>query len=170
MSRKRLIATLLFLSVLAACGERDGTNKEAQTPMPARKARFEKLDAERTGLEFANRITEQPGLNYFDYGYMYNGAGVAVADFNGDSLPDLYFNATMGSNRLYLNQGDLRFEDHTEAAGVEATTSSATTSPRASPTAQRPVPADPTRALGGGGDRDDPKRRPTRPRRRSGPR
>src|SRR5439155_922178 len=37
---------------------------------------------------------------------------------NNDGLPDLYFTANRGPNRLYLNKGNYRFEDVTERAGV----------------------------------------------------
>jgi hypothetical protein len=80
--------------------------------------RFEQLSASQTGIHFSNRILENDTMNILAYEYVYNGGGVAVGDFNNDSLPDLYFTANMGKNRLYLNKGDFRFEDVTDAAGV----------------------------------------------------
>ena len=41
-----------------------------------------------------------------------------MGDLNNDGLPDLYFNANQGPNALYLNKGDLKFEDITNSAGV----------------------------------------------------
>jgi len=41
-----------------------------------------------------------------------------VGDVNNDGLPDLYFTSNVGPNRLYLKQGDYRFEDVTQRAGV----------------------------------------------------
>ncbi|HRK72719.1 MAG TPA: CRTAC1 family protein, partial [Rhodothermales bacterium] len=49
----------------------------------------------------------------------YNGAGVAVGDLNNDGLPEVFFTANMGQNKLYLNKGNLAFTDITKVAGVE---------------------------------------------------
>ncbi|MEX0748360.1 MAG: VCBS repeat-containing protein [Rhodothermales bacterium] len=73
---------------------------------------------EDSGITFANQVEDTPELNIIDYLYYYDGGGVAVGDVNGDGLPDLYFSASLLPNRLYLNQGRLRFEDVTEEAGV----------------------------------------------------
>ena len=84
-------------------------------------ALFERLPASRTGIDFSNTIVEDDSLlNPIDFDYLYNGAGVAVGDFNADGRPDLYFAGNAVGNRLYLNQGDFRFEDVTRTAGVVA--------------------------------------------------
>ncbi|MFT5279662.1 MAG: hypothetical protein ACI9P8_001301 [Bacteroidia bacterium] len=71
-----------------------------------------------TGITFSNNITEDPSFHYFIYTYAYHGGGVAVGDINGDDLPDIYFTANQLPNKLYLNRGDLKFEDISETAGV----------------------------------------------------
>ena len=63
-------------------------------------------------------LPEDTSFNILNYLYYYNGGGVAVGDINNDGLPDLYFTANLGSNRLYLNKGNYRFEDITARAGV----------------------------------------------------
>ena len=45
---------------------------------------------------------------------------MAVADFNGDGLEDLYFTGNTVNNALYLNRGDLVFEDVTKASNTAA--------------------------------------------------
>ena len=79
---------------------------------------FVKRKAEETRIQFENVLNETKDLNYYKYTYLYNGSGVAVADFNNDGLEDLFFVGAMSSNKLYINMGGLRFKDITAAAGV----------------------------------------------------
>ncbi len=79
---------------------------------------FTKVESSESGLDFSNDLNENDSMNYFTYPYIYMGGGVAVGDVNGDGLEDLYFTANMKSNSLFLNRGDLKFEEVTEAAGV----------------------------------------------------
>lgn len=79
---------------------------------------FKILPAEVTKINFRNEITENPYGNILTYQYFYNGGGVAVGDINNDGLPDIYFSGNMSSNRLYLNKGNMVFEDITLKAGV----------------------------------------------------
>ena len=81
---------------------------------------FELLSPRSTGVTFVNELPEKPDFNILNYLYYYNGGGVAAGDIDGDGLPDLYFTSNLGSNRLYLNKGNYRFEDITERAGVAA--------------------------------------------------
>jgi hypothetical protein len=74
--------------------------------------------SENSGITFANNITESEQQNIFTYEYMYNGAGVAVGDVNNDGLPDVFFTANQLPDQLYLNKGNLKFEDITAAANV----------------------------------------------------
>jgi hypothetical protein len=39
---------------------------------------FTSLSNKRTGIEFKNLITDSESFNVLDYGYLYNGGGVAV--------------------------------------------------------------------------------------------
>src|SRR6478672_2538225 len=79
---------------------------------------FIRLSSSHTGISFNNKIVENDSINPLDLEFLYNGGGVAVGDFNNDGLPDLYFTASTVSNQLYLNEGDLKFEDITGKAGV----------------------------------------------------
>lgn len=80
--------------------------------------RFTLLSPEQTGINFENRVEDTVEFNIINYLYFYDGGGVAVGDINNNGLPDIYFTANDGPDRLYLNQGDFQFEDITEQAGV----------------------------------------------------
>ncbi len=76
-----------------------------------------------SGIEFSNTIVEDKEHNIISYIYYYNGGGVAVGDINNDDLPDIYFVSNRGENKLYLNQGDLKFNDVSETANVKGSAS-----------------------------------------------
>jgi hypothetical protein len=71
-----------------------------------------------TGINFQNTLTENDSLNYFTYSYLYMGGGISAGDINNDGLVDLYFTGNQVSNKLYLNKGNLQFQDITATAGV----------------------------------------------------
>ena len=79
---------------------------------------FSSLDFEETGINFSNNLVENDSLNFFTYSYLYMGGGISAGDINNDGLIDLYFTGNQVSNKLYINKGNLTFEDITEKAGV----------------------------------------------------
>ena len=81
---------------------------------------FRRVPTKNTGIAFSNTLNETINTNSITFEYFHNGGGVAVGDINQDGLPDLYFIANVGSNKLYLNKGDLTFADITDRAGVAA--------------------------------------------------
>jgi len=106
---RRLIINFVFpLGLLAAC-----TSEE--------KTQFTKLDEASTGIGFVNENHETERSNILTYEYFYNGGGVALGDINNDGLLDIYFSSTIYENKLYLNKGDLTFEDITAASGTACT-------------------------------------------------
>ena len=107
MRRSHLIAFLTVLGSAGGCSTETG-----ERPL------FKLLDPDETGVTFANTVTTDDSLNVQNDVYVYNGAGVAVGDIDNDGLPDLFFSGNMVSSRLYLNKGNMRFEDITERAGV----------------------------------------------------
>jgi hypothetical protein len=109
MNNKSLLYCLCTIVLFATC--------KTKTDEPV--TLFTSMPAEQTGVHFENKITDTDTLNILDYLYYYNGGGVAIADFNSDGLPDIYFTSNKGSNKLYLNKGNFQFEDITDKAGVQ---------------------------------------------------
>ncbi|MDB5229975.1 MAG: hypothetical protein JWN76_780 [Chitinophagaceae bacterium] len=72
---------------------------------------------ENTNIDFNNSLKESKDFNVFNYRNFYNGGGVAIGDINNDGLPDIFFTGNQVSNRLYLNQGNLKFSDISDKAG-----------------------------------------------------
>ena len=105
----KLICFSLFLTTLSSC------SKEVKT---ASSKIFNQLNQAETNIDFKNTLIENDSINYFTYSYIYMGGGVSVGDINNDGLPDLYFTGNQVDNKLYLNKGNLKFEDITDKAGV----------------------------------------------------
>ncbi len=78
---------------------------------------FKLLAPQKTGVDFANVITENDSLNILVTEFVYNGAGVAAGDLNNDGLVDLVFTGNQVENEIYLNKGQLQFENISESAG-----------------------------------------------------
>ena len=78
--------------------------------------RFELLEPSVTHVDFKNLVTERSGAANR---VLYNGSGVAVGDYDGDGLPDVFFCGLETDSRLYRNLGSWRFVDATLAAGLK---------------------------------------------------
>jgi hypothetical protein len=105
MSSTYRVFFVLLVGVVCACDSHE--------------PRFKLLSTSRTGIDFNNKLTESDTLNVLLFEYMYNGAGVGAGDFNNDGLTDLYFAGNMVPGKMYLNKGDLEFEDVTIASNME---------------------------------------------------
>jgi hypothetical protein len=86
-----------------------------------KKTLFRLLPSKQTGIHFNNKVIEDDKYNVLEYMNIYTGAGVAAGDINNDGLVDLYFSGNQTTGRLYLNKGNLKFEDITEKAGLLTT-------------------------------------------------
>jgi enediyne biosynthesis protein E4 len=104
-SANNLCCFLVLLFAFVACNKKD-------------EQQFKVIPSSESGIDFVNKVAETNDANILDFPYFYNGGGVSVGDINNDGLDDLYFTSNQGSNKLYLNKGNMRFTDITESAGV----------------------------------------------------
>ncbi|WP_419212041.1 VCBS repeat-containing protein [Maribacter sp. X9] len=108
------ITTIVFLLLLmSSCGRKEVENKKTTA-----ETLFTLISNEENGIHFINTIEETAAFNILNYYDMYNGGGVAIADVNNDGLQDIYFTSNQQSNKLYLNEGNLKFKDATDKAQV----------------------------------------------------
>ena len=82
---------------------------------------FKTLSEKQTNITFRNDLTEDENHSIINYIYFYNGGGVSAGDVNNDGLPDLFFTSNQNENKLYINKGNLTFEDVTEKANISKT-------------------------------------------------
>ena len=105
------IIIFLSLIILLGCSE----NKP--------KTLFSKINSKISGLNFSNQLFENDSINILDNEFVYNGAGVAIADINGDGLEDIFLAGNQVDNKLYLNEGKLKFRDISKEAQIGKTDS-----------------------------------------------
>jgi enediyne biosynthesis protein E4 len=108
--KRRNILLILFLSLYSCQKEEKITDFT-----------FHLLSAEESGITFRNELTYTEKVNPYTFRNFYNGAGVALGDINNDGLVDVFLVGNQTSNRLYLNQGNLKFKDITDQAGLNST-------------------------------------------------
>jgi hypothetical protein len=115
------MAGLLAMSGLWRCKDSKSAppgNSGSETTLTASSPRLELLTPEATGIDFQNLVVETPENNITNNINIYNGGGVAIADINNDGLQDIYFVCANGKNKMYLNLGNMKFKDITDASGL----------------------------------------------------
>ncbi len=116
-----LILPFFSMMAFSGCQPESGKtagNGEQSISTAAETPLFRLVPPEESNIHFANPLQENAQMNIFLYDNYYSGGGVAIGDVNGDSLPDLYFTANLIPNRLFLNEGNLKFREATKEAGI----------------------------------------------------
>jgi hypothetical protein len=104
---------IIFITIMLSPGLISCNDKK-----PDQQSMFEALGSQVTGIDFVNKLTPTAQFNMFKYMYFYNGAGVGVGDFNNDGLTDVFLSSNQGENKIYLNEGGLKFKDVTKEARI----------------------------------------------------
>jgi len=117
-----LASFVVSTAILSSCTEKNDSNFDpdstGEETLTASDPLLKLLSAEESGIDFVNHIDETFENNVTAHINVANGGGVAIADINNDSLPDVYLVSSTGKNKLFLNQGSMKFKDITDAAGV----------------------------------------------------
>lgn len=88
----------------------------ARLPVPAQgKTGFTLMPSSLTGISFTNSLPAERAMTNLN---LMNGSGVALGDYDGDGLCDIYLCDLGGHNKLYKNLGHWKFKDVTDEAGV----------------------------------------------------
>lgn len=109
---------IIYLGLILLCFSCNKKGKNEESGEENKNVLFTKMDPSVTGINFINTVKNEKDFNIFKYRNFYNGAGVGIGDLNNDGLPDVYLTSNMGENKLYLNQGNFKFEDITTSSGT----------------------------------------------------
>jgi enediyne biosynthesis protein E4 len=119
----RLWGTLAVVTCLCPLGSESqvlGTQAGARSlplKVTAGKPGFTSMEVGQTHLDFTNHLDEFSGAANR---VLYNGAGVAVGDFDNDGWPDVYLCNLSGQNALFRNLGEWSFTNVTAQVGLGA--------------------------------------------------
>ena len=116
---KRSCLQFLFL-VLFASGCNLESNNHSEQVNQTDSTIFRLVEPSSSGIIFENRLVHDVATkaNLFDFDYFYNGGGVGIGDINNDGLPDIFFCGNQVENRLFLNIGNMKFEDISDKAQI----------------------------------------------------
>ncbi|WP_299220732.1 VCBS repeat-containing protein [uncultured Aquimarina sp.] len=113
--------SFIFLVGIISCNEKktdtiDKTKTEIDGEQE--KTLFTLTDPKETGFYFVNKLKENETFNIITYEYIYGGGGVAVGDINNDGLPDVFLSGNLSGGGLFVNKGNLKFQQISKTAGV----------------------------------------------------
>jgi len=126
MNKLLLVFATVLLLLFCSCKKEPNENKivENKNTEVSRETSpfeyFEKISTSYSHLNFSNTIIDSitTKSNLFDFDFFYNGAGVGIEDINNDGLKDIFFCGNQVPNKLYLNKGNLTFEDISDRANI----------------------------------------------------
>ncbi|HZR17217.1 MAG TPA: VCBS repeat-containing protein [Verrucomicrobiae bacterium] len=113
-----MTATLALHTALsfALDWQSNGWVRMAPLPVPSTgKTGFTLMTSAQTGLSFTNSLPIERAITNLN---LMNGSGLALGDYDGDGLCDIYLCDLGGKNKLFKNLGNWRFKEVTAEAGV----------------------------------------------------
>src|SRR2546430_10267774 len=121
--RTQILGLMLSGTLLSVNGGPQGEGWQAESGLRSAelqvpsggKPGFVQLPPATTGIFFTNHLAVE---RYVTNQIYLNGSGVAAGDVDGDGWVDLCFCRLDGSNALFRNLGNWKFEDITDKAGV----------------------------------------------------
>lgn len=124
---KNILLIFLIIMSIFSCNEKQSKDDDilkdgetALTDVVEDKTVFKKIGSLESGIDFSNNIEDKLDTfeNLFDFDFFYNGSGVGIADINNDGLDDIFFCGNQVNNKLYINKGNLQFEDISVKANI----------------------------------------------------
>jgi hypothetical protein len=111
------IKTLAFFALLLFFFSCSQDNTEVKSNRK-QNTTYQLLSSSESGVDFENTVTNKDKFNIFSYRNFYNGGGVGIIDINNDGLKDIVFTGNQVPNKLYLNKGNLQFDDISQSSGL----------------------------------------------------
>ncbi len=103
---------ILFVLCLFSC------KKESDIGLKLDSFQFNRIPSSHSGLNFSNAIKEDQNYNHLVWESIFYGGGVAIGDINNDGLDDVFLTGNQVNDKLFLNKGNLNFEDITQQANI----------------------------------------------------
>ncbi|SDL33443.1 VCBS repeat-containing protein [Kriegella aquimaris] len=113
MIKKFKLATLGLIAILSFNHCKDDADEDIDS-----ETLFTVVSPNYSNLIFENTLKQVRENNHMVNSAFISGGGVAIADINQDGLQDIFFTGNQVRDRLFLNKGNLEFEDISASAGI----------------------------------------------------
>ena len=115
--RSFILIALIFITLITiySC-EKDKIEERKQTGK--KETLFSLISTEHSNLLFVNKVEQTRENNHMINAEFISGGGVAIGDVNNDDLQDVFFTGNQVRDRLFLNKGNLEFEDISDHAKI----------------------------------------------------
>lgn len=116
MKLKNCLISLILTGVGFGCTNQPDSHPVIEQTVAPTEPIFSLMNPMNSGFDYINKVVENEDMNVMAYEYYYNGSGVAIGDINNDGLSDILMGGNLYGARLFLNLGNMKFQDITESA------------------------------------------------------